>query len=95
MRTLLKQPSAVAPLAMSLMAALIVAAYAMLHGTQPQPDEGAAAHLWQLLMAGQLPIIVYFAIKWLPQEPRAATQVLGLHILGILTAAAPVFLMGW
>ena len=95
MRTLLKHPSAFAPLAMSLRAALIVASYALLHGTQPQPDEGAAAHLWQLLMAGQLPIIGYFAIRWLPQEPRAAVQVLALQILGMLTAAAPVFLMGW
>jgi len=95
MRTLLKQPSAFAPLAMSLVATLIVASYAVLHGTRPQPDEGTAAHLWQLLMAGQLPIIGYFAIRWLPHEPRAAAQVIGLHILGMLTAAAPVFLMGW
>ena len=32
-------------------------------GLVREPDEGSIAHLWQLLMAGQLPILAYFAIK--------------------------------
>jgi hypothetical protein len=94
--TLLKQPSAWLPLAMS-MGALIVLAVALgIRGLDraPQPDEGAAAHLWQLLMGGQLPIIAWFAIRWLPEAPRAALAVLGLQLAAGLAAAAPVFLLG-
>ena len=93
--SLLRQPSGFAPVAMSAAALAIVLLYAAVHGTQAQPDEGAAAHIWQLLMAGQLPIIAYFAIKWLPQSPRRAALVLGLQVGAALAAAAPIFLMGW
>jgi hypothetical protein len=31
----------------------------------------AAAHLWQLLVAGSL-VIAFFAIKWLPMGPQGA-----------------------
>jgi hypothetical protein len=94
-RSLLRQPSGFAPVAMSAAALALVLLYAAIHGTQPQPDEGAAAHIWQLLMAGQLPIMGYFALKWLPASPTAAAKVLGLQIAGAFAAAAPIFLMGW
>lgn len=93
--SLLKQPSGFFPLAMSVTALALVLLYAAVHGTEPQPDEGAAAHIWQLLMAAQLPIMGYFAIKWLPQAPRQAALVLALQIGAALAAAAPIFLMGW
>ena len=51
--TLFKRPSALMPLAMSLAALAIVIGYAATFGTARQPDEGAAAHLWQLFMALQ------------------------------------------
>jgi len=40
-------------------------------GDVRETDEGTAAHLWQLLMAAQLPVVAVFAITWLP---RAAVQ---------------------
>ena len=89
--TLLKRPSAFLPLAMSLAALAVVVAHVVLVGTQRQADEGAAAHLWQLLMAAQLPIILYFAARWLPQSPRQALLVLVLQIAAVFAAAAPVF----
>jgi hypothetical protein len=66
-----------------------------LHGTGRQPDEGAAAHIWQLLMAAQVPIIVFFAIKWVPQTPRQALFILALQLGAALAALAPVFLLRW
>jgi hypothetical protein len=33
-----------------------------------EADEGTLAHLWQLL-AGQIPVLAFFAIKWLPRAP--------------------------
>lgn len=93
--TLLRHPSAFLPLAMSTGALVVVLGYLGLHGAAPQPDEGAAAHTWQLLMAGQVPIILFFAAQWLPETPRQAARVLAIQVAAAVAAAAPVFLLGW
>lgn len=80
---------------MSLAALATVLIFIALHGTAPQADEGAAAHIWQLLMAGQAPIVVFFAIKWVPESPRQAVPILALQIVVALAAIAPVFLLRW
>jgi hypothetical protein len=72
---LLKRPSALIPVAMSVAALATVAGYVAMFGTARQADEGAAAHLWQLLRAGQVPVVAFFAIKWLPAEPGRALPV--------------------
>ena len=66
---MLKRPSAFLPIAMSLVALATVLLFLARNGPAPQADEGTAAHIWQLLMAGQLPIVLLFAFKWLPQSP--------------------------
>lgn len=91
----LKHPSAFLPLAMSLGALATVLVFLSLHGPAPQADEGAAAHIWQLLMAGQVPIVFFFAIKWVPQSPRDAVPVLALQVGAALAAMAPVFVLHW
>jgi hypothetical protein len=80
---------------MSLGALATVLAFIALHGTAPQADEGAAAHTWQLLMAAQAPIVLFFAIKWVPRFPRAAVLILALQAGAALAAMAPVFLLHW
>jgi hypothetical protein len=92
---LLKRPSALAPIAMSATALAIVLVYAAVHGTARQADEGAAAHLWQLLMAGQVPIMGFFAIRWLPAEPRTAAAVLVIQVGAALAAMFPVWWFQW
>ena len=62
-------------------------------GLVREPDEGAIAHLWQLLMAGQLPILAFFAIKWLPRAPRQTLYVLALQAGAVLASTAPVFFL--
>src|SRR3954453_525721 len=91
----LKQPTAVMPIVMSLGALAVIGWHIARVGTAPQPDEGTAAHLWQLLMAGQMPVILYYAVTWLPRAPRSALLVLGAQVAAVLAAAAPVFLLGW
>jgi hypothetical protein len=93
--TMLKYPTAFLPVAMSLGALATVLTFVAFHGTAPQADEGAAAHIWQLLMAAQAPIVLYFAIKWVPQSPRQAVPILGLQLGAALAAMAPVFLLHW
>ncbi len=95
MKRLMRSPSAFLPLVMSLAALLTVAVYVALFGVARQPDENAAAHIWQLLMAGQLPIIAFFAVKWVPRIPKQAIQVLGLQACAALSSLALVFLLRW
>ena len=94
---IVKMPSAFVPMAMSLTAlAMLGGVYifgvATGHGgLVREPDEGTAAHIWQLLMAGQLPVLAFFAIKWLPRAPRQTLCVLALQAGVALAAMAPVF----
>ncbi len=92
---LLKRPSAFVPIAMSMIALAVVIAYATMFGTARQPDEGTAAHLWQLLMAAQLPVIAVFAIKWIPAEPRQALLILALQVGAAAAAMVPVWWLQW
>jgi hypothetical protein len=91
----LRLPSAWLPLAMSLAAVGLIVGQIATAGVARQADEGTAAHLWQLLMAGQLPVIAYFAIAWLPRVPRAAVVVLTLQAIAVIAATAPIFILGW
>jgi len=90
---MLKQPSAFLPVAMSLAALATVVVHVAMFGTAREADEGTAAHIWQLLMAGQVPIVAYFAINWLPRTPRLALPILALQAAAALAALAPVFLL--
>lgn len=98
-RAILRHPSAFLPVTMSLAALgvlLVAAIYNILrygHGLVREPDEGAAAHLWQLLMAGQLPLLLFFAIKWLPRAPRQSLRVLALQAGAALASLAPVYFL--
>jgi hypothetical protein len=89
------RPGALMPVAMSVAALAIVLGYAAMFGTARQADEGTAAHLWQFLMAGQLPITASFAIKNLPTEPRQTLLVLALQALAAFAAMFPVWWFHW
>ncbi len=89
-----KQFSAFLPLAMSLTALLLVLCHLAMYGAVREADEGATAHVWQLLMAGQLPLVAFFAIKWLPRAPRKTFGVLALQAGAGLASVAPVFFLG-
>jgi hypothetical protein len=91
----LKQPSAFLPVVMSLGALATAVSFLVLHGPAPQVDETAAAHMWQILMAGQVPIVMFFALKWVPRAPRRALLILALQFAAALAAMAPVFLLHW
>jgi hypothetical protein len=88
-----KKPSAWIPLAMSIAALALVLGHVALFGAAREADEGTAAHLWQLLMAGQLPIVAFYVLKWLPQTPRQGLLVLALQTGAALAALAPVFFL--
>ena len=89
--SLMKQPSALLPIAMSLAALILVIGNVAIFGVVHEADEGGAAHLFQLLMAAQVPIVAYFALKWLPLVPGQALCVLALQAGAALAAFAPVY----
>ena len=92
---MLKRPSAFLPVAMSFAALATVLGYAAMFGVARQTDEGAAARLWQLLMAAQLPVVLFFAVRWLPAAPRQALVVLAVQIAAALAAMFPVWWFQW
>jgi hypothetical protein len=85
--------AAVLPLLCSALAFAVVMAN-ILSGVRPEPDENASAHLWQLLMIAQLPLILLFAAtadwrRWTP------VFVIGLQLVGMGLACLPVWLAGY
>ncbi len=91
----LRLPSAFLPIVMSLGGLAVVLGQIVLVGVARQADEGTAAHLWQLLMATQVPIVAFFAIKYLPRQPKPALLILALQVMAVLAACAPVYVLHW
>ena len=89
----IRQPSAFLPVAMSLVALALVLGHVALFGVVHEADEGTAAHIWQILMAVQVPIMAFFAIKWLPRTPKQALLILALQAGAALAALAPVYFL--
>jgi hypothetical protein len=93
---MIQRPSAFIPLTMSsiaLVTVLIAVAWGF-HQTghvDRDSDEGSIAHIFQLLMSLQVPIVLFFAIKWLRRAPRQTLGVLALQAGAWLAACAPVF----
>jgi hypothetical protein len=90
--SLLKQPSAWVPLAMSIAALSMVLGYVAIFGIVQHTDEGTPAHIFQLLMILQLPIVAYFALKWLPKRPKQSLLVLALQAIAWII---PVLTVLW
>ncbi len=91
--TVVRQPSALVPMAMALTALAVVLIHVAVYGAAREADEGPTAHIWQLLMVAQLPALAVFGIRWLPRAPKQAMGVLAVLIAAILAAMAPVFLL--
>jgi hypothetical protein len=70
MNPLFKHPTAWIPPVMSLAALTIVLTHIAIYGITREADEGAAAHLFQILITAQVPLIAVFAIKWLRRTPK-------------------------
>ena len=89
----LKRPSAFVPLAMSVAALVLVLGHIAVVGVAAarQPDEGVIAHIFQLLIVAQIPLVAFFAIKWLPRAPRISLPVLALQAVAVIAALAPVY----
>ena len=91
-RSIFRLPSALVPMAMSLAALAVVLGHLALMGAVSQADEGPAAHIFQLLLVGQVPVVAFFAVKWLPRLPAEAMHVIATQAAAAMLALAPVVL---
>ncbi|MEP6708360.1 MAG: hypothetical protein ABJC05_12615 [Pyrinomonadaceae bacterium] len=91
--SIMRKPSAFLPLVMSFAALAVVLGHVAMYGIAREADEGTAAHLWQILMGAQMPVVAFFAIKWLPRTPSQALLVLATQACAGLAALAPVFFL--
>ena len=89
----LRQPTAFLPVAMSLAALSVVLIHAAVYGTAHEADEGAAAHIFQLLIVAEVPLVAFFAIKWLPREPKQACAILAMQAAAVVAAMASVYFL--
>lgn len=94
-RDLFWRPSGFVPVVMSTCALVAIAAHILTSGIAPQADEGTAAHLWQLLMAGQLPVVAWFALRWVPQRGSPALTISAVHVGAMAAAVFPVWWFNW
>ena len=81
-REVLCCPTALLPLGLSLGALLVVLLHIAFFGPASAPDEGAAAHVWQILMVAQIPALALFMSRWFRIARRPAFR-------------APSRCMGW
>lgn len=91
--SIMKHPSAFLPVGMSLAALALVLGHLAIFGIVRGGDEGASAHLYQLLMISQVPIMAFFAFNWLRQSPLQALKVLALQVAAACAAFAPIFIL--
>ena len=88
---LLRRPSSIVPVVMSGFVIAATVWHLTRFGLVHQTDEGTAAHIFQILMPLQVPVIGYFAIRWLPIDARWTSKVLALQVTLFVAILAVVF----
>ena len=91
--TIFVKPGAYLPILFSIAALSMVLVHYAISGIQYEADEGTLAHIFQLLMVIQLPIVGYFFIKWIQRNPKETLLIFALQALfGIAAIIAVIFL---
>ncbi len=89
----MKALSGIVPLAMSFAALAMVLIRLAVYGVAPEADGGTPAHIFQLLMVAQVPIVWFFVVTWLPRAPWRTLQVLAAQFSAALLAMVAVVLL--
>ena len=87
----LRNPTVFLPLAMSLLALGMVLVHFTIFGIVKETDEGTAAHIFQLRMVGQFPIVAFLAFRWFAIAPRQTFFFIVFPVLAALAAIMAVF----
>jgi len=89
----LRNPTVFLPLAMSLLALGMVLVHFTIFGIVKETDEGTAAHIFQLLMVGQCPIVAFLAFRWFAIAPRQTFFFIVFQVVAALAAIMAVFFL--
>ena len=89
----LRNPTVFLPLAMSLLALGMVLVHFTIFGIVKETDEGTAAHIFQLLMVGQFPIVAFLAFRWFAISPRQTFFFIVFQVVAALAAIITVFFL--
>ena len=96
MRQKINNFSRVAPLIMSLLALVLVMEGLLQFGLDHREvDEGWQAHLFQLLMVLQVPVVILFAATMNWKQPRRALLFLGLQAAACSAALGALYIAGF
>lgn len=91
MNSLIKKPSGWLPIVLTAIILVIMGLYfASAIPPEPTTDEGTMAHTFQIWGALEFFAVVFFAIKWLPHEPREVWKITSLQIV---LAIVPVIIV--
>lgn len=78
---------------MSSAATLLIVGYVIAFGvSEVQKDEGMPARIFQMLLVGQVPLMVYLGIKWFSKMPKHVLFILGLQVAASFFAISLVIL---
>ena len=91
---LARRPSGFIPVLMSLGALGVVIVSIATGGAVRQADEGAAAHLFQLLIVAELPLLAFFIARRLRQNVWAVLTVSAIQAAALGLALFPVWYFG-
>jgi hypothetical protein len=80
---LIKRPSAFVPIIMSLLAMIILLFHNLMTRGERRQGEEIVSGIFEILLVWQLPVIVFFAFKWVPQSFKNGLIVLFLQIAAI------------
>jgi uncharacterized BrkB/YihY/UPF0761 family membrane protein len=86
--SLLKKPSATVPIAISFAALTLVVVHHSLIISGDDSDVGGFSRAFRIILALQIPLVIYFLYRWLPRKPNEALRVLALQAGAALVAIA-------
>ena len=100
MNSMIRKPSAWIPVVLSLIMLAtilgVIIRMQILHlPIVHEADEGVMAHLFQIWLVLEAFLILFFAVKWLPERPRQAVLVLIIQIIAVFVTCFPVFYFGF
>jgi len=97
MQNIIRKPSAWLPIAISLVVLTSILGYVAVATFGVVPEDGSRIFsiYFQWLTLAQVPIIVFFAIKWLPRQSKQAALILALQIIAAVISIAPIGLFEW
>jgi hypothetical protein len=84
---------AILPLAMTFTVIAVGVIRAVQIGGFREPDENAAAHLFQLFMPAEVPIVALFAATQWPRDPAWTARVVALQVGTAAALFAGVFFL--